>query len=59
MKKPVSCVLLAISIFFLNALPVQAAKNNWETNKYNKQLVVVPGQWCFKLGRLGIFCYDF
>ena len=57
MKKQLSCVLLATSIFALNALPVQAAKKT-KISRSNKQLVAFSGQWCFELPWMGLFCYD-
>ena len=50
MKKPLSTVLLAVSIFTLNALPSAASTTNFEAP---------PGQWCFELPGMGILCYDY
>ncbi len=59
MKKQLSCVLLAVSIFALNALPSQAAIKKVQTNKLNLQTVAAtPGQWCFELAWMGLFCYQ-
>lgn len=56
MNKQLSCLFLAISIFTLNALPVQAAKKE-KLAKNNEQLVIARGQWCFELPHMGLFCY--
>ena len=60
MNKSLSSVLLATSLFALNVAPAQAAKKNTKlTNaKAQKQLVATPGQWCFELPWMGLFCYD-
>ena len=60
MNKKISSILLATSLFVLNAAPAQAAKKNVKlTNaKAQKQLVATAGQWCFELPWMGLFCYD-
>ena len=55
--KKLPCILLALSIFSLNALPVNATKKKVKTNKVKKQLVAPPGQWCFELPWMGLHCY--
>ena len=59
MKKQLPCLLLALALFSINALPVQAAKKSEKSgSKVKKQLVVTPGEWCFELPRMGFFCYQ-
>lgn len=58
MKKSLSYVLLALTVFSLNALPAHAAKKKQESKKIKKQLVLAPGQWCFELPHMGLFCYE-
>jgi hypothetical protein len=61
MNKQISSILLATSLFTLNAVPAQAAQKNANLNQVNaqKQLVATPGQWCFELPWMGLCCYDF
>ena len=60
MNKQLSSILLATSLFALNVAPAQAAKKNTKlTNaKAQKQLVATPGDWCFELPWMGLFCYS-
>lgn len=58
MNKSLSCIFLAFTIFAINALPVQAARKKLESRKTRSQLVLSPGQWCFELPLMGLFCYD-
>ena len=58
MNKQISSVLLATSLFMINAAPAQAEKNVKLTDaKAQKQLVATPGDWCFELPWMGLFCY--
>jgi hypothetical protein len=58
MKKQTSCILLALTIFSLNALPASASKKTTKTNKDKKHEVVTSDEWCFELPQMGLFCYD-
>jgi hypothetical protein len=58
MKKQTSFILLALTVFSLNALPAQAAKKSTKVNKEKKQEVVTSNEWCFELPQMGLFCYD-
>lgn len=58
MKNQLSCVLLALSIFSLNALPAQATNKGLGTKKINNYLIINSGQWCFEFPWTGLFCYD-
>ena len=58
MKKQLSCILLSLTVFSINALPVQAANKKAKSSKEKKQLVLAPGQWCFELAWMGLFCYE-
>ena len=58
MKKQIACIILASTLFAIDSLPVQAAKKKEKSNsKAKKQLVVAPGEWCFELPQMGLFCY--
>jgi hypothetical protein len=58
MKKQTSYILLALTIFSLNALPAQASKKTTKVNKDKKHQVVTSDEWCFELPQMGLFCYD-
>lgn len=57
MKKQISSVLLALSLFSLNSMPARASVNSLNKNAIDKSLMA-SGQWCFELPWMGIFCYD-
>ena len=58
-NKQISSILLATSLFAINTVPVQAAKDVELTNtKAQKQLEATPGDWCFELPWMGLFCYE-
>ena len=60
MKKQLFCLTLALTLFTIDSLPVEAAKKKGKSNKRaKKQLVVSPGEWCFELPQMGFFCYQF
>lgn len=56
MKKQLSSILLAVSIFTLNALPVRAFDNIGWTE--GSDTVMLRGRWCFKFIELGLLCVD-
>lgn len=58
MKKQTSYILLALTVFSLNALPAYAAKKTTKANKDKKHVVVDSNEWCFELPQMGLFCYD-
>jgi hypothetical protein len=58
MKKQLSYILIASSIFSLSTLPAQAAKKTTKNSKAKKQLVLTSDEWCFELPQMGLFCYD-
>jgi hypothetical protein len=58
MKNQLSYILIALSIFSLNALPAQASKKTTKDSKAKKQLVLTSNEWCFELPQMGLFCYD-
>lgn len=58
MKKQTSYILLALTVFSLNALPANAAKKTTKTNKDKKHEVVTANEWCFELPQMGLFCFD-
>jgi len=58
MKKSLPCMFLALTIFSLNALPAQAIQQEKQSIKDQKELAQQPGQFCFELPLMGIFCYD-
>jgi hypothetical protein len=58
MKKQASYILLALTIFSLNALPAQASKKTTKENKNKKHVIVTSDEWCFELPQMGLFCYD-
>ncbi|MEL6931036.1 MAG: hypothetical protein AAFO95_20810 [Cyanobacteria bacterium J06600_6] len=59
MNKQLPCLFLAFALFSLNVSPVQAANRKKKTNRrVKKQLVITPGEWCFQLPKMGLFCYQ-
>ena len=56
MKKQLFSVLLAVSIFTLNALPVGAFDRLSLAEGNNT--VMLRGRWCFKFIELGLLCVD-
>ncbi|MGF1589041.1 MAG: hypothetical protein ACFCU7_07330 [Pleurocapsa sp.] len=58
MKKQLSSVFLAVSLFTINALPAQANNGVLLSNGKASQSGITSGQWCFELPWMGIFCYD-
>ncbi|MBE9045032.1 hypothetical protein IQ255_11550 [Pleurocapsales cyanobacterium LEGE 10410] len=50
MKKQLSFLLLAINIFSFNVLPAQAMSNKNDS-------AMSPGQWCFEMPWMGLFCF--
>ncbi len=58
MKKQLSSVLLAVSIFSLNAIPAQANNNETLSSTQNSESNINSGEWCFELPWMGFFCYE-
>ena len=58
MKNQLSFLLIALSIFSLNSLPVHAASKTKVTTRAKASLAVTPGSWCFELAWMGSFCFD-
>ena len=58
MKKQLSFLLLAINIFGFNILPAQAFNNKLVSNQTNSESIITPGQWCFEMPWMGLFCFD-
>jgi hypothetical protein len=58
MNKQISSVLLATSLFVLNAAPAQAAEKNVNHSPATQQLTATSSEWCFELPWMGLFCYD-
>lgn len=58
MKNRLSYILLALTIFSLNALPVQASSKTTKDSQAKKQSVLTSNQWCFELPQMGLFCYE-
>ena len=60
MNQQISSLLIATSLFALNVAPAQAAKEDVKLTdaKAQKQLVAAPGDWCFELPWMGLFCYE-
>ncbi|HEY9769562.1 MAG TPA: hypothetical protein V6C71_13875 [Coleofasciculaceae cyanobacterium] len=58
MKKQLSSVLLAVSIFTLNAIPAQANNKETLSSTKNSESNINSGEWCFELPWMGLFCYE-
>ena len=62
MKKQLSYILITLLVLSLSALPVEAAKKRVKVKTKRgapkKQLILAPGQHCFQLAWVSLYCYQ-
>ena len=60
MNQRISSLLIATSLLVINATSAQAGEKDVKLTdaQAQKQLVAAPGDWCFELPWMGLFCYE-
>ena len=60
MKSSLSFALLTISLFSFHTLPVKAVNISLKVDNKAKDStkIIDDGQWCVRIPKMGLFCWD-